>query len=113
MFVMRKLIFLLSALLLCAGCDKNEGEPLDMAEQNRINNQFLGLWQEVDHPSSQCTYRGFHSNFPSVPRRIQTNQAPKGAWSINDKTVLHSIPLVSIFRITHPRFRIGSNIPRI
>ena len=53
MFVMRKLIFLLSALLLCAGCDKNEGEPLDMAEQNRINNQFLGLWQEVDHPSSQ------------------------------------------------------------
>ena len=63
MFVMRKLIFLLSALLLCAGCDKNEGEPLDMAEQTRINNQFLGLWQEVDHPSSQCTYRGFHSNF--------------------------------------------------
>ena len=51
MFVMRKLIFLLSALLLCAGCDKNEGEPLDMAEQTRINNQFLGLWQEVDHPS--------------------------------------------------------------
>ena len=48
MFVMRKLIFLLSALLLCAGCDKNEGEPLDMAEQTRINNQFLGLWQEVD-----------------------------------------------------------------
>ena len=63
MFVMRKLIFLLSALLLCAGCDKNEGEPLDMAAQTRINNQFLGLWQEVDHPSSQCTYRGFHSNF--------------------------------------------------
>ena len=63
MFVMRKLIFLLSALLLCAGCDKNEGEPLDMAEQNRINNQFLGLWQEVDHPRHQCKYRGFHSNF--------------------------------------------------
>ena len=59
MFVMRKLIFLLSALLLCAGCDKNEGEPLDMAEQNRINNQFLGLWQEVDHPSSRCDYIGF------------------------------------------------------
>ena len=63
MFVMRKLIFLLSALLLCAGCDKNEGEPLDMAEQNRINNQFLGLWQEVDHPRHQCSYIGFHSNF--------------------------------------------------
>ena len=63
MFVMRKLIFLLSALLLCAGCDKNEGEPLDMAEQTRINNQFLGLWQEVDHPRHQCKYKGFHSNF--------------------------------------------------
>ena len=63
MFVMRKLIFLLSALLLCAGCDKNEGEPLDMAEQNRINNQFLGLWQEVVHSPSQCDYIGFHSNF--------------------------------------------------
>ena len=63
MFVMRKLIFLLSALLLCAGCDKNEGEPLDMAEQTRINNQFLGLWQEVDHPRHQCSYIGFHSNF--------------------------------------------------
>ena len=63
MFVMRKLIFLLSALLLCAGCDKNEGEPLDMAAQTRINNQFLGLWQEVDHPRHQCKYRGFHSNF--------------------------------------------------
>ena len=66
MFVMRKLIFLLSALLLCAGCDKNEGEPLDMAEQTRINNQHLGLWQEEAHPSSQCKYIGFRSDFKYV-----------------------------------------------
>ena len=46
-----------------ADWDKNEGEPLDMAEQTRINNQLLGLWQEVDHPRHQCKYRGFHSNF--------------------------------------------------
>ena len=66
MFVMRKLIFLLSALLLCAGCDKNEGEPLDMAEQTRINNQLLGLWEELDHGSTQCQYRGFRSDFQYI-----------------------------------------------
>ena len=40
MFVMRKLIFLLSALLLCAGCDKNEGEPLDMADRTASTTSF-------------------------------------------------------------------------
>ena len=49
-----------------ADWDKNEGEPLDMAEQTRINNQLLGLWQEVDHPSSQCKYISFRSDFKYV-----------------------------------------------
>lgn len=53
-----------------ADWDKNEGEPLDMAEQNRINNQFLGLWQEVDHPSSRCDYIGFRSDFKFVDYRL-------------------------------------------
>ena len=66
LFALRKLIFLLSALLLCAGCDKNEGEPLDMAEQTRINNQLLGLWEELDHGSTQCEYCGFSSDFIQI-----------------------------------------------
>ena len=53
-----------------ADWDKNEGEPLDMAEQTRINNQFLGLWQEVDHPSSRCDYIGFRSDFKFVDYRL-------------------------------------------
>ena len=53
-----------------ADWDKNEGEPLDMAEQTRINNQLLGLWQEVDHPSSRCDYIGFRSDFKFVDYRL-------------------------------------------
>ncbi|WP_278422456.1 hypothetical protein [Alistipes indistinctus] len=49
-----------------ADWDKNEGEPLDMAEQTRINNQLLGLWEELDHGSTQCQYRGFRSDFQYI-----------------------------------------------
>ena len=85
MFVMRKLIFLLSALLLCAGCDKNEGEPLDMAEQTRINNQFLGLWQEVDHPSSRCDYIGFRADFKFVNYRLFLGSGDKLMYDYDGK----------------------------
>lgn len=57
---MRKLLFLLSALLLCMSCEKEE---LDMAEQKNINNRFVGLWVEVDHPKTQCGYRYFSEDF--------------------------------------------------
>ena len=49
-----------------ADWDKNEGEPLDMAEQTRINNQLLGLWEELDHGSTQCEYCGFRSDFKYI-----------------------------------------------
>ena len=37
-----------------------------MAEQTRINNQLLGLWEELDHGSTQCEYCGFRSDFKYI-----------------------------------------------
>ena len=68
-----------------ADWDKNEGEPLDMAEQTRINNQFLGLWQEVDHPSSRCDYIGFRSDFKFVNYRLFLGSGDKLMYDYDGK----------------------------
>ena len=68
-----------------ADWDKNEGEPLDMAEQTRINNQLLGLWQEVDHPSSRCDYIGFRSDFKFVNYRLFLGSGDKLMYDYDGK----------------------------
>ena len=60
-----------------ADWDKNEGEPLDMVEQTRINNQLLGLWEELDHGSTQCKYKGFRSDFKYISYLLMLGSGDK------------------------------------